>query len=106
VLIELFEKHVHDEHKNRLVTLNDIKEVRYYDNEKLLEEIMSPKYTTFFKKGKFVTKLLTAEIKREIREVQSQFKVMSEQQIIQTKLKLTVENFNYELSIEANAAST
>jgi hypothetical protein len=59
----------------------------------------------FFKKGKFVTKLLTAEIQREIREVQIQFKRMSEQQIIETKLRLTVENFGYELSTEASTAS-
>lgn len=71
-----------------------------------MEEVLSEKYIAFFKKGRFVTKLLTAEIQREIREVQRQFRAMSQKQSIETKLKLTQENFGYELSSEVAAVSS
>lgn len=106
VLIELFDKHVRDEHKNRLISLSHIKEIRYLERERLLEEVLSPRYTVFFKKGKFVTRLLTAEIQREIREVQNQFRGMYARQSIETKLKLTQENFGYELSSEVATISS
>lgn len=64
ILVDLFDKHVRDEKKNKFITLSHVKEIKYMDQAKIHEEIFSDNYKSFFKKGKFVTKLLTSEIQR------------------------------------------
>lgn len=44
VLIEMFDRHVKDDKRRNLLSLAKIKEMRYYDSEKLCEEILSDKY--------------------------------------------------------------
>jgi hypothetical protein len=105
VLIEMFDRHVKDDKRKSLLTLAKIKEIRYFDQEKLLEEVLSDRYKQFFKRSKTVGRLLGAEIQRELVGVRSQHRKLLSQQLIETKLRLARENFGYELSKEATTVS-
>lgn len=90
MLVELFEKHVRDEKRNRFISLGHVKEIKYMEKGKFIEEILSENYKNFFKKGKFVNRLLTSEVQRELREVQGRYRAAFEKHCIETKLRLTI----------------
>lgn len=98
VLIDMFERHVKDEKKRSLLTLAKIKEIRYYGEEELLEEILSDRYKEFFKRSRMVGRMIGLDREREFAGVKLQYKKLLGQQVIETKLRLAQENFGYELT--------